>query len=247
MKINKYSFVKNKKAVVHPLEFLVAFGVLVISFLLIFSAVSHIFIPYKTDEFILRAKAMAISERLIKDVGKAEDGSSDWELDITNLKCLGLASHIILNDTWYITWEDYPSPPIADSVDRVISSHHNSSLLPTINDLKITKYTYKNATNNIIRIKNVVSNRTDYGTLDSDKIDALNKVQYNDAKAALGLELEYDFNIVINDVNDRELLKYGKSYGDADVIESFTRNVRVYLAYKRSTTYTEAELIVYVF
>ena len=245
MKINKYSFIKNKKAVAHPLEFLVAFGVLVISFLLIFSAVSHIFIPYKTDDFILRAKAMAISERLIKDVGKAEDGSGDWELDITNLKCLGLASHIILNDTWYITWPSYQSPPLADFVDRVVTSHHNSSLLPTINDLKITNYTYKNTINNIIRIKNVVSNRTDYGTLDSDKIDALNKVQYNDAKAALGLEYEYDFNIAINDVDGRELLKYGKSYGDVEVIESFTRNIRVYLAY--STTYTEAELTVYVF
>ena len=254
MKMNKRSFAKNEKAAAHPLEFIIAFGVLVIAFCLIFSAVSNIFTSYKKDDFVLRAKAMAISERLIKDAGMTEyefpgeRNFVDWELlpNLAGLTCLGLASHMVLEDT------GKNSSYVADYAN--ITNYtilNNSNLLTTIDNLTIVEYSYMiMGLADPIRVKKIIYDRIEYGTLDSDKIDALNKVKYADAKAALGLERGYDFNIVINDVNDIELLKYGKSYGDAEVIGSFARNVRIYLAYDpayNGAEYTEAQLTVYVF
>ena len=247
MRMNKRSFAKNEKAAAHPLEFIIAFGVLIVAFCLIFSAVSNIFTSYKKDDFVLRAKAMAISERLIKDVGKTED----WEHNVENLTCLGLASYIVINNTWNVTWPSYQGPPVADYVVRNTTYYNYSNLLMTIDNLTIVEYSYMiMGLADPIRVKKIIYDRIEYGTLDSDKIDALNKVKYADAKTALGLEQGYNFNIVINDVNDIELLKYGRSYGDAEVIGSFARNVRIYLAYDpayNGAEYTEAQLTVYVF
>lgn len=249
MKKNICNLIKNKKGVAHPLEIIFAFGVIILSFSLIFTAVSQLFTPYSKDEFVLRSKAMAISERLIKDPGLSKDGTSDWELYPTiNLKCLGFASSLIINDTWIV------APRILDDVDKTSIFYPNSTLLLDINNLTITKYSYRiRELVNPVRVKYVVADRIDYGVLDYDKIYALNKVLYRDipdndyysAKEAIGLEDIYDFNIEIIDVNGKELLKYGMPYEDRDVVGEFSRNIRVYYSY--STSYIVAKLTVYVF
>jgi len=243
------NLIKNKKGVAHPLEMIFAFGVIILSFSLIFMAVSQLFTPYSKDEFVLRSKAMAISERLIKDPGLSKDGTSDWELYPTiNLRCLGFASSLIINDTWFIH-----THRILDDVDKTSIFYPNSILLLDINSLTITKYSYRiRELINPVRVKYVVADRVDYGVLDYDKIYALNRVRYAGstyysygAKEAIGLEDIYDFNIEIIDVNGKELLKYGMPYEDRDVVGEFSRNVRVYYSY--SNSYIVAKLTVYVF
>jgi len=243
---NSNSFIKNKKAISHLVEFITAFGIIMIMFPLVFSSILNIFSQYEKDDFLLKAKAMIISERLLKDVGKTTDGKSEWEFNINNLSCLGLASYIVLNDTWNITWPSYQSPPVPDYVNKTAQIRYNSSLLGSIENLQITTYRYiiKEYTHPI-RVKKVISNKIDYGVLDSDKIDAMNRLNYSKAKEAIGLEEKYDFNIVIKDKNGSELLEYGKPYGKEKQVGSYTRNVRVYLAY--NTCYTDAQLTIRVF
>ena len=240
------SFIDNKKAISHPIEFVTAFGIIMIVFPLVFSSISNMFSMYEKDDFLLRAKAMIISERLIKDAGKTTDGKSEWEFHINNLLCLGLASYLVLNDTWNITWPSYQSPPTPDYIDKTTHIYYNSSLLGAIEDLEITTYRYIIAEYPYpIRVKKVISNKINYGVLDSDKIDAMNRLNYSKAKKAIGLEEKYDFNIIIKDKNGKELLEYGKPYGKEKLVGSYTRNVRVYLAY--NTRYIDAQLTVRVF
>lgn len=245
MKIKKPRLIQNINAVSHPLEFVMAVGILLISFCIIFSAVSQVFSPYERDDFSLRAKAMMISERLLKDTGLTTNGESEWECDVQNLSYLGLASYILVNDTWYITWPSHQSSPRAETLTKSVEHKQNCTFLNTVDNLTFTTYHYKNITDYVMREKTVISNRIDYKTLDSDKLDALNYVQYADAKIALGLENRYDFNIAVTTSDDVELLRYGKPYGNETVVGSFIRNVKVYLSH--TTTYTEAQLSVHVF
>ena len=90
----------NNKGVAAPLEFTVAFGVIIVVFLLVFAATAHLFVQYEVKEYDFRAKALDISERLMKDVGKCKDGSSDWEYQPDNLTYLGLAMPVVLYDAW---------------------------------------------------------------------------------------------------------------------------------------------------
>ncbi|MCD6467748.1 MAG: hypothetical protein J7L32_00315, partial [Thermoplasmata archaeon] len=69
----------NKKAVANPIEFTIVIGVLITAFTLLFVSLGQMFVPYQVSNVDLSAKAMAISDRLIKDVGMCVDGSTDWE------------------------------------------------------------------------------------------------------------------------------------------------------------------------
>lgn len=240
--MKKYrKLIKDKKGVSHPLELLFAFGVIIVAFSLIFVAIAHMFTPYSKDEFVLEAKAMSVSERLIKDPGKTNTGDSDWEMHPARLEILGLAAYKIINDTWFV-----PPPINPGYVTKKDTVHKNSNLLLEIENLTITNYSYKiSPDGSPIRIKNAISNKIDYGTLDLDKINTLNEIKYDTAKEALGLEEQYDFNIEIIDINDEELLKYGKSYTNAEVVGSFSRNIRIYHTY--STSYITAIMTIYIF
>ena len=231
----------DNRAVSHPIEFTIAFSIMIVSLSLVFLAANNIFASYEKDDFVLRAKAIAISERLIADTGISTNGEIEWEHDISKLLSLGLASNIVINDTWY-----QPPPIIADTLVKETSQHRNSTYLGVFDDINITKYSYYTVTfPEAVREKFVISNKIDYGTLDYDKIYALNNILYNDAKNAIGLESQYNFNIKIQDKDGNEILRYGRSYKDADLFEYYSRNVRVYQSY--STNYVEAELTVYVF
>jgi hypothetical protein len=254
MKLNNRRIEDNENAVSHPLEFMIVFGVLLLSFFFIFSSLNSLFVQNETDNFVLKAKAMAISERLIKDVGEP----NNWEFKLRlllsgaeRLNSLGLASYIILDDYWQKPpplKPNYYYKTINNGNDENRFPLYNTSidLLMNIDNLEITDYTYY-AYKYIgpIRTKQIISNRMDYRTLDSDKIYALQKIPYEVAKNALGLESLYDFNIDIKDIDGKEILKYGKSYKNVDAVESFSRTVIVYMAYE--TKYVGAELTVYVF
>ena len=100
----------------------------------------------------------------------------------------------------------------------------------------------------VTRIRIVVTNYAHYGILSSEKIKALNKVDYNKARDALGLESGYDFNIRIVSDNGTELLRYGKAFDTARDVVSFSRNVLVYPNPDLGVTdYIKAKLTVYVF
>jgi len=240
MKANR-KLLKEISGVSHPLEILFAFSIILISFSFVFVTVGHMFTSYSKDEFVLESKAMAISEKLIKDPGKTTLGSTDWEVNPNRLDSLGFASYKVINDTWY------SSPLIKpDYVIKTDKSYNKSNLFLEIEDITITNYSYFiTSIDAPIRIKNVVSNKIDYGKLDLDKIDTLNEVAYETAKDAMGLEDKYDFNIEIIDIDDTELLKYGFSYSQAEFVGSVARNVCVYNSYE--TSYITAKLIVYVF
>jgi len=90
----------DDKGVAAPLEFTVAFGVVLVVFFLVFSTTAHLFVQYEVKEYDFRAKALDISERLMKDVGRCKDGSSDWEYQPENLTYLGLAMPVVLYDAW---------------------------------------------------------------------------------------------------------------------------------------------------
>lgn len=248
MKLNNRSIKDNENAVSHPLEFMIVFGVLLLSFFFIFSSLNSLFVQNETDNFVLKAKAMAISERLIKDVGEP----NNWEFQPpASLKSLGLASNIILDDYWQKPLAIRPNYYYifinnGNAEARFPLYNMSVDLLMNIDSLEITNYTfYAYKYLGSIRTKQIISNRTDYKTLDSDKIYALQKISYQDAKNALGLEPLYDFNIDIKDIYGKEILKYGKSYKNVDTLESFSRTVIVYMAYE--TKYVGAELTVYVF
>ncbi|MCD6108553.1 MAG: hypothetical protein J7J89_03670, partial [Thermoplasmata archaeon] len=88
---------KNKNAVSAPLEFTVVLGVLVITFSILFSSLGQVFIPYDVSNADCRARAMEISEKLIKDTGKTIGGEVSWENDVENVSDVGLA----VEDTIY--------------------------------------------------------------------------------------------------------------------------------------------------
>ena len=99
MKFKRRIFRKNKNAVSHPLEFIISFGVLMLVFFFVFSSLNDLFAQHQTDNFVLRAKAMTIAERLIKDVGSATiPGDLEvpfWEFYLDEITSLGLASNIL--------------------------------------------------------------------------------------------------------------------------------------------------------
>jgi len=232
---------KETNGVSHPLELLFAFSVIIVSFSFIFATIGHMFTSYSKDEFVLESKAMTLSEKLIKDPGRTTLGSIDWEINPNRLDSLGFASYKIINDTWFSSTSIKP-----DYITKTNKEYTKSNLLMEIENITITNYSYWLSSRvNPIRIKNVVSNKIDYGKLDLDKINALNEVEYEDARDALGLETKYNFNIEILDIEDTELLKYGLSYKQAEVVGSFSRNVCIYNSY--TTSYITATLTVYVF
>jgi hypothetical protein len=232
---------KNVNGVSHPLELLFAFSVIIVSFSFIFATVGNMFTSYSKDEFVLGAKSMTISEKLIKDPGKTTLGSTDWEINPNRLDSLGFASYKIINDTWFSSTSIKP-----DYVVKTDKVYNKSNLLSEIENLTITNYSYFiSSRDRPLRIKNVISNKIDYGKLDLDKINALNEVEYETAKDAIGLEEKYDFNIEIIDIDDTELLKYGLSYNSAEFVGSFTRNISIYDS--KDASYITARLIVYVF
>jgi len=90
----------GKKAVSYPMEFTVVVSVIMVSLTLLFTAIGQMYTPYQVENSDLKAKAIAISERLIKDVGKCTDGSTDWEYHPSDLDYIGLASYRVLYDSW---------------------------------------------------------------------------------------------------------------------------------------------------
>ena len=249
MKRYLFKFIRNKDGVSHPLEVVFAFGIIIVSFSLIFMAVSHLFTSYEKDEFVLKSKAKSICERLIQSPGLSKDGSITWEFNPKGIKCLGFASLVLINDTWNI-----PPPINADYVDIESISVPNSTMLSEIYNLTVTKYSYKVSSSvDPIRVKYAVSNRIDYGVIDYDKIYALNEVNYEDnnidlysAKEAIGLEDVYDFNIKISELStNKDLLTYGRPYENRESVGEFSRNIIVYYSY--STSYIPAKITVYVF
>ena len=97
------SLIKNKKAVANPIEFTIVIGVLITAFALLFSSIGQMFIPYSVENTDLQAKAIEISERLVKDVGQCKNGDVAWEYNKnpnSNLTYLGLANYYVLYDSW---------------------------------------------------------------------------------------------------------------------------------------------------
>ena len=234
----------NKKAVAHPLEFIMAFSVLILAFFFVFSSLNSLFIQEERDNFVLKAKAIGISERLIKDFGD----DHLWDAYDKDLIGLGLAHEVILDDNWYQSSYIIPDRKTYSSDPSPEAYNQSLAVMKTIHNYPIANYTYKAGQfypNEIVRNKITVYGRIDYRTLDSERIYALQKINYSNAKAALGLEEYYDFNILIQDIYGREILKYGKPYKLVDAVESYSRTIRVYLHYE--TRYVGAELTVYVF
>lgn len=90
--MKKRRFIKNKFAVSAPLEFTIAFGVLLIGIFFLHFSVSSLFGVYDAPEPNLRAKAMDICESLISSPGFP----SDWETEadpLASIERLGLAKN----------------------------------------------------------------------------------------------------------------------------------------------------------
>ena len=62
-------FSSNNKAVAMPLEFLAVFSVILIAFVMVFSTINNVFIPFQTCNEDFSAVAMEVSEMLLKDTG----------------------------------------------------------------------------------------------------------------------------------------------------------------------------------
>ena len=253
--MNKFKkLIKNKKGVSHPLELLFALSIIIVSFSFVFLAVGNMFSSYNEDEFILRAKAIAISEILIKDPGKSASSSlkSHWEIKPETVEVIGLASYEIISDSWDVG----VLPIIPDTVineDPVTEEEMNLGIIDTFTTTIFKYYVVKLVADPIVREKEAITSNVDYGLLDLDKINALSKVPYEDTtdqdgtKTCLGLESYYDFNIIINDEDGVEILKYGKSFDNAETVGIFSRNIRIYNTEEESPTIIAGKLTVYVF
>ncbi len=88
----------NNKAVSSPIEFTIAFGVLVIAFAFLFQSVGQMFVPLDVENADYSAKAMLISEKLVKDVGRTLYGDPDWENDPGNVSDVGIAKEDVMFD-----------------------------------------------------------------------------------------------------------------------------------------------------
>jgi len=79
--MNKRTVKKNNMAVSAPLEFTIAFGIVIIGLFFLIASVNTLFVVYDVPDNDLRAKAIEISDILISNPGLPED----WDEDLINI------------------------------------------------------------------------------------------------------------------------------------------------------------------
>ena len=76
------SIIKNKKAVSAPVEFLIAFSILLIGLSFLYISINTVYLPYEIEDQSYYPKAIEISDVLVGVSGQAVVGgriTSSWE------------------------------------------------------------------------------------------------------------------------------------------------------------------------
>ena len=156
----------NNKAVASPLEFATAFGVIMIVFLFLFAALSQVFVIYDVDNSDYSSKAMLVSEKLLKDLGKTVDGNTEWYSDPGNITDLGLAQEAILYEA--LRYDNGSMDVLVNKLPQGDLSVNNLDYAPKNNlnhgDTITATYNIKNVGNDVVNgyLWNVFLGSTDH-------------------------------------------------------------------------------------
>lgn len=118
-------------------------------------------------------------------------------------------------------------------LEESVSSSYNFE----ITDIDIVEGENNN-TNTIVHYRYTTNDDNQYAILDWNKIQALKKVKYSQAKEALGIPPGYDFALTITYLNGSILLEYPENdvnYDNLNIVTRYTRNVIIF----KETNYDE--------